>query len=212
MVTITISGAEKSGALARIAAFLVRKGYPLKGQKIAESASGAKLVKISLEVSHLDKAKLAAEMRSLNPDFKVVSVEGAQTAAPSIKDMADRFPDIASLVRAYGESFGSESRDRELLEAGKKIGAFQYEKEWSFGSPLKMPVALRRTLVPALETLGKVDASDTDVSLPVARNGRSDKETSVSLASTWPRVSRAGTSVRRKATGISSERPKDRRL
>ncbi len=149
MVTITISGAEKSGALARIAAFLVRKGYPLKGQQIAESASGAKLVKISLGVSHLDKSRLAAEIKSLSPDFRLVSVEGAQTAAPSIKDMADRFPDIASLVRAYGESFGSESRDRELLEAGKKIGAFQYEKEWSFGSPLKMPVALRRTLVPA---------------------------------------------------------------
>ena len=165
MVTITISGAEKSGALARIAAFLVRKGYPLKGQQITESASGAKLVKVSLDMSHLDKAKFAAEMKSLSPDFRVVSVEGAQSAAPSIKDMAERFPDIASLVRAYGESFESESRDRELVEAGKKIGAFQYEKEWSFGSPLKMPVALRRTLVPALETLGKVDASDTDVTL-----------------------------------------------
>src|SRR6266571_2542837 len=123
MVTITISGAEKSGALARIASFLVRKGYPLKGQQVAESASGAKLVKISIEVSHLDKAKLAAEIRSLSPDFRVVSVEGAQSATPSIKDMADRFPDIASLVRAYGESFGPESRDRELVEAGKKIGA-----------------------------------------------------------------------------------------
>ncbi len=166
MVTITISGAEKSGALARIASFLVRKGYPLKGQQVAESASGAKLVKISIEVSHLDKAKLAAEIRSLSPDFRVVSVEGAQSATPSIKEMADRFPDIASLVRAYGESFGPESRDRELVEAGKKIGAFQYEKEWSFGSPLKMPVALRRTLVPALETFGKVDATDTDVTLP----------------------------------------------
>ena len=176
MVTITISGAEKSGALARIAAFLVRKGYPLKGQQIAESASGAKLVKISLGVSRLDKSRLAAEIKSLSPDFRLVSVEGAQTAAPSIKDMADRFPDIASLVRAYGESFGSESRDRELLEAGKKIGAFQYEKEWSFGSPLKMPVALRRTLVPALETLGKVDASDTDVALsdsPFCSTGKS---------------------------------------
>jgi predicted hydrocarbon binding protein len=164
MVTITISGAEKSGALARIAAFLVRKGYPLKGQQIAESASGAKLVKLSLDVSHFDKATFAAEMRSLSPDFRVVSVEGAESA-PSVKDMADRFPDIASLVRAYGESFGSESRDRELVEAGKKIGAFQYEKEWSFGSALKMPVALRRTLVPALETLAKVDASDTDATL-----------------------------------------------
>jgi hypothetical protein len=165
MVIITISGAEKSGALARIAAFLVRKGYPLKGQQVAESAAGAKLLKFSIQVSHLDKARLVAEIRSLSPDFEVVSVEGAQSAAASVKDMADRFPDIASLVRAYGESFGSESRDRELIEAGKKIGAFQYEKEWSFGSPLKMPVALRRTLVPALETLAKVDASDTEVAL-----------------------------------------------
>jgi len=92
MVTITISGAEKSGALARIAAFLVRKGYPLKGQQIAESASGARLVKISLEVSHLDKAKLAAEMRSLSPDFKVVSVEGAQTARLRSRTWPINFP------------------------------------------------------------------------------------------------------------------------
>ena len=164
MVTITISGAGKSGALARIAAFLVRKGYPLKGQQVMESA-GAKIVKVSLELSHLDRAKLAGELRSLSPDFRVLSVEGAESAAPSIKEMADRFPDIVSLVRTYGESFGTESRDRELVEAGKKIGAFQYEKEWSFGSPLRMPVALRRTLVPALETLAKVNASDTDVTL-----------------------------------------------
>jgi len=166
MVTITISGAEKSGALSRIAVFLVRKGYPLKGQQVTESASGAKLVKFTLDMTQLDKAKLAAEIKKISPDFNVVSVEGAQSAAPSIKDMAARFPDIASLVRTYGESFVPESRDRELVEAGKKIGAFQYEKEWSFGSPLKMPVALRRTLVPALETFGKVDATDSDVTLP----------------------------------------------
>src|SRR5882757_3472303 len=166
MVTITISGADKSGALSRITAFFVRKGYPLKGQQIVESPSGAKLVKISLDITHLDKIKLAAEIKSLSPDFKVVSVEGSQSGSvPSIKEIATQFPDVAPLVQAYGESFGADSRDRELVEAGKKIGAFQYEKEWSFGSPLKMPVALRRTLVPALETLGKVDASDTDVSL-----------------------------------------------
>src|SRR5256885_1442977 len=166
MVSIKISGAGKSGALARIAAFLVRKGYPLKGQQIVESASGAKIVKISLDVSHVDKAKLTADLRSLSADFRVLDVEGSESAAPSIKDIADQFPDIVSLVRAYGESFGPESRDRELAEAGKKIGAFQYEKEWSFGSPLRMPVALRRTLAPALEALAKVEASDTDLALP----------------------------------------------
>jgi predicted hydrocarbon binding protein len=175
MVTITISGADKSGALARISTFFVRKGYPLKGQQVTQSASGAKLLKFTLDLTQLDKAKLAAEIKSLSPDFRVVSVEGAQSAAPSLKEMAAQFPDIAPLVQAYGESFGSETRDRELVEAGKKIGAYLYEKEWSFGSPLKMPVALRRTLVPALETLGKVDASDTEVSLPDSPFCRSGK-------------------------------------
>ena len=166
MVTITISGAEKSGGLARITAFFVRNGYPLKGQQLVESPSGAKLVKISLDLTQLDKVKLAAEIKSLSPDFRVVSVEGAQSgSAPSIKEMAAQFPDIAPLVQAYGESFGADTRDKELVEAGRKIGAFQYEKEWSFGSPLKMPVALRRTLVPALETFGKVDATDTELTL-----------------------------------------------
>jgi predicted hydrocarbon binding protein len=166
MITITIKGADKSGALARISTFFVRKGYPLKGQQVTQSASGAKLVTFSLDITQLDKAKLAAEIKSLSPDFSVVSVEGAQSAAPTIKEMAAQFPDIAPLVQAYGESFGSETRDLELAEAGKRIGAFQYEKEWSLGSPLKMPVALRRTLVPALEALSKVDATDTEVSLP----------------------------------------------
>jgi predicted hydrocarbon binding protein len=167
MVTITISGAEKSGGLARITAFFVRNGYPLKGQQLVESPSGAKLVKISLDITQLDKVKLAAEIKSLSPDFRIVSVEGAQSgSAPSIKEIAAEFPDIAPLVQAYGESFGADTRDKELVEAGRKIGAFQYEKEWSFGSPLKMPVALRRTLVPALETFGKVDATDTELTLP----------------------------------------------
>jgi predicted hydrocarbon binding protein len=167
MVTITISGAEKSGGLARITAFFMRKGYPLKGHQVVESPSGAKLIKISLDIKQLDKIKLAAEIKSLSPDFMVVSVEGSQSgSAPSIKEIAAQFPDIAPLVQAYGESFGADTRDTELAEAGKKIGAFQYEKEWSFGSPLKMPVALRRTLVPALEALGKVDATDTELTLP----------------------------------------------
>jgi hypothetical protein len=166
MVTITISGADKSGALARITALLVRKGYRVKGQQIAQSTSGAKLARISLDLSLVDRGKLAAEIGSLSPDYKLLEVEGAESGAALIKEMADRFPDIAPLVQTYAESFGSETRDRELFEAGKKIGAFHYEKEWSFGSPLKMPVALRRSLIPALEKFGKVDATDTHVILP----------------------------------------------
>ena len=167
MVTITIGGTDKSGALARIAALLVRKGYPIKGQHLAESGSGAKVVKISIDATHVDKVKLAAELKGLDPEYSLVDVEGSHAvSAPSVKEIATRFPDIAAMVRAYSDSFGPDTREQELFAAGKKIGAFQYEKEWSFGSPLKMPTALRRTLVPALEALTKVDATDTDVTFP----------------------------------------------
>jgi predicted hydrocarbon binding protein len=167
MVTITVSGADKSGALARIAAFLVRKGYPLKGQQLADSASGGKVVKINIDVAQLDRAKLAAEIKSLSSEYSVVGVDGVQSGpAPTVKEIAAKFPKVVELVLAYAESFGGDVRERELFEAGRKIGAFHYEKEWSFGSPLKMPTALRRTLVPALEALTKVEATDAEVLFP----------------------------------------------
>src|SRR5258708_23927653 len=101
MVTITISGADKSGALARISAFFVRKGYPLKGQQLMESASGAKLVKISLDITQVDKARLAAELKSLSPDFRIVIVEGTQSGStPSITQTAAPFPHVPPLLQA----------------------------------------------------------------------------------------------------------------
>lgn len=166
---ITISGADKSGAFARISIFLSRKGYGINGHQITESASGVKLLKISLDVTQVDSGKLSDEIKGLNPDYIVVSVtnaelEGVQPRSVLIKEMVSQFPNIAPLVQVYGASFDSDTRDKELFEVGKKIGAFIYNKEWSFGSPLKMPVALRRALVPALEKFGEVDATDTKVS------------------------------------------------
>src|SRR5215467_9428625 len=166
MVTITIGGAEKSGALARVSALLLRNGYLLKGQQLIDGPSGAKLVKIMIDAPQVDRAKLASELRSLGSEFTLVGMEGASSGAPSLKDIAAKFPDVAPLVQAYGEAFAGDARESELFEAGKKIGAFQYEKEWSFGTPLKMPLALRRTLVPALEAMSKVDATDTEVRFP----------------------------------------------
>jgi hypothetical protein len=176
---ITISGADKAGALARILTFFVQKGYRVKGQQISESPAGSRILKIRLDLAQVDRDRLAAELKTLNPDYNVVGVgfdgtddgsdkkpqTAAQSASSLIKQMASQFPDIAGLVQVYGASFSTEARNQALFEAGRKIGAFNYAKEWSFGSPLKMPLALRRALVPALEKLAKVEASDTEVRL-----------------------------------------------
>jgi hypothetical protein len=176
---ITISGAEKAGSLSGLVVFLTRKGYVVKGQKIAELPSGARLLKIRLGLAQVDKEKLSAEIKALDPQLSVIGVSfdgedapgkaaaqtPSQSAAALIKEMASQFPDIVDLVRAYGGAFGLEGRAEALFEAGKKIGAFSYRKEWSFGNPLRMPAALRRALVPALEKFSKVEATDTQILL-----------------------------------------------
>jgi hypothetical protein len=174
---ITISGADKAGSLSGLVVFLTRKGYVVKGQKLAELPSGARLLKIRLGLAQVDKEKLSAEIRALDPQLSVISVafdgDGAsgkaaaqtpaQSASALIKEMASQFPDIVALVRAYGGAFGLEGRVEALFEAGKKIGAFNYRKEWSLGNPLRMPAALRRALVPALEKFCTVQATDTQI-------------------------------------------------
>jgi predicted hydrocarbon binding protein len=176
---VTISGADKAGSLARILSFLAHKGYGVKGQQITELPSGSRLLKFRLGLAQLDKERLAAEIKALNPDYEVINVsfEGngsaekratspEQSAAALIKEMAGKFPDIVPLVRAYGGAFDLEARGRALLEAGTKLGRFHYKKDWSFGSPLKMPAALRRALVPAMEKFAVVQATDSQVALP----------------------------------------------
>lgn len=177
---VTISGADKAGSLAGLVVFLTRKGYAVKGQKVTELASGARLLKIRLGLVQVDREKLASEIKALDPQLSVISIafEGdgaagqataqtpAQSVAALIKEMAHQFPDIVALVRAYGGAFATQDRAQALFEAGKKIGAFNYRKEWSFGNPLRMPAALRRALVPALEKFSTVQATDTHIALP----------------------------------------------
>jgi predicted hydrocarbon binding protein len=177
---ITISGADKTGALARIYGFLARKGYGVKGHHVSEAQPGVRLLSISIDGGRVDREEISAEIKGLSADYSVVSVasDGTDTAATSenkkaatqadsaaLKEMAKRFPEIADLVHKYADAFGYDERDRELLSAGKKLGAYHYKKEWSLGAPLKMPVALRRTLVPALEKFCEVEADDENITL-----------------------------------------------
>jgi predicted hydrocarbon binding protein len=172
---ITISGADKTGALARLYSFFARKGYGVRGHHMTDSGAG-KLLSISIDGARIDSQALSAEIEELSADYTVVgcAAEGAETAAANekaqpdasaLKEIAARFPEIAPLVHAYAEGFDYENRDQELFAAGRKLGAHHYKKEWSLGAPLKMPVALRRTLVPALEKICEIEASDHEVVL-----------------------------------------------
>jgi hypothetical protein len=166
-IDITIGGTGKTGAAAQILTFLFRKGYDLKDYRITKTADGAAL-KFKLDPAQLDHARLAADIKSLNPAYTVI--QGPVLSGPDLlKALAGSFPDVAALVHAYAGSLASERRDEALFEAGKKTGAFVYMRDWSLGHPLKMPHALRRALVPALQKMCKVEATDTEVTLLDAR-------------------------------------------
>jgi hypothetical protein len=163
-IDITIGGTGKSGASSEILLFLRRKGYDLKDYRLTTTSSGPALI-IRLDPRQLDHAQLAADIKSLDPAYTVV-VDGPVLSGPDLlKSVASRFPDIAALVQAYAASLTSETRDQGLFEAGKKVGAFIYTRDWSFGSPLKMPHALRRALVPALDKMCTVEATNAEVTL-----------------------------------------------
>jgi hypothetical protein len=162
-IDITIGGTDKSGASAQILTFLARKGYDLKDYRITKTAAGSALT-IKLDLTQLDHAQLAADIKSLDPAYIVI--EGPVLSGPDLlKALAGQFPEIAGLVQAYAASLPSEMRDQGLFEVGKKTGAFVYARDWSFGSPLKMPHALRRALVPALDKMCKIEATETEVTL-----------------------------------------------
>jgi predicted amino acid-binding ACT domain protein len=70
---ITISGADKTGAMARLYSFFARKGYGVRGHHVSE-AGGAKLLSISIDGARIDRGALSAEIQELSPDYAVVSV------------------------------------------------------------------------------------------------------------------------------------------
>ncbi len=159
---ITISCTDKSGASAQILTFLARKGYEPRDYHITKTPSGSTQLKVKLDLAQLDHARLALDIRSLNPAYTIVE-EPAQSGPGLLKMLAGQFPDIASLVQAYAASLAGEMRDQALFEAGKKTGAFIYARDWSLGHPLKMPQALRRALVPALEKMSTLEEGEMQV-------------------------------------------------
>ena len=164
---ITLGGGNQSGASARLLTFLARKGYDLKGYQITQTAAGPTL-RIRLDLAQLDHARLAADVRSLDPDYTVS--QGPILSGPELlKALASQFPDIAALVQAYASLLKAETRDQGLFEAGRKTGAFVYTRDWSLGNPLKMPQALRRALIPALKDMCKLEVLDDQIVLLDAR-------------------------------------------
>lgn len=164
---VTVSFQNKSGTLAWMTLGLIRKGYKLKGQQILKDKIDNKKMRFRLEsasisVNHQALAKrLTEDIQSINPDVNVEKIDDIEWDTTSSSNFASKseqdvleeilkvFPDISTLVRKYGRTLMPVSNA--LFGLGEKVGHIIYNKDWSLGSPMKMPTTLSRALIPAIE-------------------------------------------------------------
>lgn len=164
----TLEASSEEIKLAKVILALKKAGYSFKSQKQEVSTNGNTLFHINL-LSTIQKSQqqLEKDLSNIN-GCSLVKLEVGDTAVDmgeTLKKIAASYPDIEQIVKIFAGSVSQESRASAVTEIGAKVGASIYARDYSLGSPLAMPAALHRELVPALKVFSTVDAFDTSVKL-----------------------------------------------
>ena len=147
---------------------LIKAGYQLVSQKQEPSENGGNII-------HVIARSLGSKTQEdLIDDLSSIEEEGGSSAAPAKKTLDEKsvlsaigayYPKIADIVSQYEDSLPIERRVTALQELGRKVGGGIYQRDYSLGSPLKMPTTITRELVPALKGLSKVKAKNNVIYL-----------------------------------------------
>jgi len=176
LANVTILVKKGTHSLAGVALGLSPKGYRVKSQETTEAEPGLERIKLFLKCPDTSSDQLEKDFQSLEQDIRVEKIEfdnkPTATAAEStrtekevLEDIARAFPNVSTIVRLYGQTLSDETRSQTLFNIGTKIGRATYKKDFALGSPLKMPVAWRRMIVPAVRNFGETKADDDSVTL-----------------------------------------------
>ena len=175
---VTILVKESAGILSTVVLNLSPKGYRLDSHKKMTAERGLERMKLFLRCPNSDLPQVERDVLSLGDNITIekVELEGAPAAAEGgvgsggsekevLSEIARSFPDVARIVRGYGKTLSAETRSRSLFDLGSKTGRAIYKRDFALGSPLKMPAAWRRVIVPALRDFGETKADDESVTL-----------------------------------------------
>ena len=157
---------------------LIKAGYQLVSQRQEASENGGNIIHvIARSLGSKTQADLIDDLSSIEGCtlFNLeIDEEGGSSAAPAKKTLDEKsvlsaigayYPKIADIVSQYEDSLPIERRVTALQELGRKVGGGIYQRDYSLGSPLKMPTTITRELVPALKGLSKVKAKNNVIYL-----------------------------------------------
>ena len=172
---VTILVKESAGLLAAVVLKLSPKGYRLESHKKTQAESGAERIQLFLKCPSTDLEEIEGDLQSLEHGIQIEGIEQAKTSAAIdeavrtekevLGDIARAFPDVAGIVRKHGRALSAETRAKTLFDLGHKTGRATYKRDFSLGSPLKLPAAWRRVIVPAVRNFGETKAGDDMVTL-----------------------------------------------
>ena len=148
---------------------LIKAGYQLVSQRQEASENGGNIIHvIARSLGLKTQEDLIDDLSSIEGCtlFNLeIDEEGVSSAAPAKKVLDEKsvlsaigayYPKIADIVSQYEDSLPVERRVTALQELGRKVGGGIYQRDYSLGSPLKMPTTITRELVPALKNCLKL--------------------------------------------------------
>jgi predicted hydrocarbon binding protein len=162
--TISIVVRKRPGLLAQVVSALVREDCKLLRQAVSP-ADDPSLQRFTVTIEG-PEAAVNDLPRLLRPFGNVEQpAGGAQPAAApqpaeveaAAHDIVAAFPDVAERVRALARSLPPAARAATLSALGERLGRREYQRGYALGSPLKLDLALRRMVLPAVRQLAKAD-------------------------------------------------------
>jgi predicted hydrocarbon binding protein len=185
---ISLVARKRSGMLAQIATQVFRADCQLLDQSIAMLRDPEFWdVTLTLEGSEAAAEQMKAGLEALDGVLKVgypsgpaapAAAAAAGTGRPlgavdvetrlqaALAEIVDAFPQIVDPVQRFAASFEGAGRREASFRLGQRMGRREYKRSFSLGSPLKLELALRRMVVPALRPFARAEVQDTTLRVP----------------------------------------------
>jgi predicted hydrocarbon binding protein len=182
---ISLVARKRSGMLAQIATEVFRADCQLLDQSIATLRDPEFWdLTLTLEGSEPAAERVRAGLETLDGVLKVGNHSGPAAPAAAaagrpvgaadiearlqaaLVEIVDAFPQIVDPVQRFAASLEGASRREASFRLGQRMGRREYKRSFSLGSPLKLDLALRRMVVPALRPFARAEAQDTTVRVP----------------------------------------------
>lgn len=173
-IELSVVARKRVGMLAQIASEIFREGFQLLDQKITTLKDPEFYdLTLTLEGPEPAAAPLAARLEALDGVIKVqngsppaasvhAAVEDVETRLKAaFMEVVDAFPHIAGPVQKFASSLAGAGRKEAMFRLGQRVGRSEYKKKFSLGSPLKLDLALRRMVAPALRPFAQAAVDGT---------------------------------------------------